>query len=301
VVKSEDVAFGYGGENLFSNIDFEIERGDKIGLFGPNGSGKTTLLNLIMGKLKPKNGNLETGKKLSIGYYDQLSEDLNQDSTPVQVIKEKQPLWTEGQIRGYLGKFLFSGEHVFRKVRSFSGGEQSRLALAKLIVTTPNFLVLDEPTNHLDILSREALEEALIDYEGTVLCVSHDRYFLDRFAERIFSIDKNTVTPYLGNYSDYIRKKESVDSEKTSPKARAQKPKKEKAAKLRINPQIIQKMRDEAEKIEKDITVIEDQIANLESSSDWEKLNSFLNERDKLYSQIEEIYLKIEKMLDEKE
>ena len=181
VVKCENASFSYDEAPLLSGLDYIIERGERIGLFGPNGSGKTTLMKLILGKLNPKSGSIELGKKLSIGYYDQQAADLDPRATPISVIREVKPGWNEPQARTFLGRFLFRGEDVWREVETFSGGEQSRLMLARIIVTEPNFLVLDEPTNHLDIQSRESLEESLADYEGTVLCISHDREFLDGF------------------------------------------------------------------------------------------------------------------------
>jgi ATP-binding cassette subfamily F protein 3 len=295
VVKSEETSFAYDNNIILKDLNFEVERGEKIGLFGPNGAGKTTLLKLITAKLKPITGKLEIGKKLSIGYYDQLSEDLNLNMTPLQTIKEMMPLWNEGQARSYLGKFLFSNDDVFREVRTFSGGEQSRLALAKLIVTEPNFLVLDEPTNHLDIQSREALENALVEYKGTVLCVSHDRYFLDQLAERIFSIEDNSIRIYLGGYSDYDRKKKEETASlevSTTKKSSQTKPRKIKTK--RTNPLIIKKIKDDVSEIEEQINTIEIKIAELESSSDWQKLSDMLDSRDDLYKKMEKLIAQID-------
>ncbi len=294
VIKCKQTDFSYDGTPFLKNLDFEIERGDRIGLVGPNGSGKTTIIRLIMGQLEPTIGQVYLGKKLTTGYYDQLAENLKQDSTPLATIYDIKREWNEGQVRGYLAKFLFRGDDVFRRIDSFSGGEQSRLALAKLIVGEPNFLVLDEPTNHLDIQSREALEEALSTYSGTVLCVSHDRYFLDVFADKIFALENDEVKIYLGNYSEY-REKYLQLNQQPAPTVRRIKstplPPPRKKDK-RTNPQVIEKLESDISRIEINLNEIENTLANTENSSDWQKLSSLLNERDRLYAELEELYQK---------
>jgi ATP-binding cassette subfamily F protein 3 len=291
VVQAKDAGFAYDSEPILRDLDFEIERGDRIGLVGPNGSGKTTLLNLITGKLFPDKGSLDLGKRLTIGYYDQLTENLNLDSTPLATIWEVRPELNEGKIRAYLGKFLFRGEDVFRRVDTFSGGEQSRLALARLIATSPNFLVLDEPTNHLDIQSREALEEALAEFDGTILCISHDRYFLDHFAEKIFALEYGTIRVSLGDFSDYREKirTEGEPARITASKSESR-PARAKERERRVNPLVIQKLDGEISQVENDIVVIEDTIKADESSVDWQKLAKLLNERDRLYDRLEHLY-----------
>ena len=297
VVKSVNARFAYDEFPVVSELDFEMERGDRVGLVGPNGSGKTTIIKLITGELTPQTGRLELGKKLSIGYYDQLTENLNPSSTPLATIWEIKPELNEGQIRGYLARFLFRGEDVFRQVDSFSGGEQSRLALARLIATAPNFLVLDEPTNHLDIPSREALEEALAEFEGTVLCVSHDRYFLDSFAERIFAIQDGAIRIYLGNYSEYREKLLSQAEKGKQPKESGPKTNPKPRTK-RINPLVVQKVESEITSLEERIIETENLLASAESSSDWQKLSRLLNERDRFYDELEKLYLKLRGMID---
>jgi ATP-binding cassette subfamily F protein 3 len=291
VVQCQEADFAYAAAPFLHDLEFEIERGDRIGLVGPNGSGKTTLINLVSGKLLPKRGRIELGKRLTIGCYDQLAENLNPDSTPLATLWEVRPEFTEGQARAYLAKFLFRGEDVFRPVDSFSGGEQSRLALARLIATSPNFLVLDEPTNHLDIASREALEAALADYDGTILCVSHDRYFLDRFAEKIFALEDGTIKTYLGNFSDFHEK---LAARQEAAKPRTQKQPKgnslRKPRQRKVNPLIIQKIESEIGAIENKIIETEDSLAASESSSDWQHLSGLLNERDNLYDELEKLY-----------
>ncbi len=291
VVKCENLSFSYSDMPFLRDIEFEIERGEKIGLFGPNGSGKTTILKLITGRIKPDEGNLEIGGKTSIGYYDQLAEDLDYASCPLETIRNVKPEWIESQIRGFLGRFLFSGEDVLRPIKSFSGGERSRLAIAKIIVNEPNFLVLDEPTNHLDIRSREALENALANYGGAVFCVSHDRYFLDSFAEKIIAIEKGTVKIYYGNYSNYREKKEE-EADKIKPeKTKTVSGKSVRPEKVRrINPQILKKIEIKIMALEKKITDLENDIAGLEGSSDWQKLAAMLEMRDEYYRELESLH-----------
>ncbi len=291
VVQARGAGFGYESTPIVKDMNFEIERGERIGLVGPNGSGKTTLLNLITGRLQPQEGSIYLGKRLTIGYYDQLTESLNSESTPLATIWEIRPEFNEGQVRSYLGKFLFRGEDVFRRVDTFSGGEQSRLALARLIATSPNFLVLDEPTNHLDIQSREALEEALSEFDGTILCVSHDRYFLDHFAEKVFGLENGTVRVNLGDYTDY---REKLQAENEPAKAARPKPETTSAhpkeGGRRVNPLLIEKLDAEIAQVENDIVTVEDTIKADETSADWQKLAKLLNERDQLYEKLEHLY-----------
>jgi ATP-binding cassette subfamily F protein 3 len=299
VVKAVEAEFAYDELPVVQGLNFEIERGDRIGLVGPNGSGKTTVLKLITGELEPGAGRIDLGKKLSIGYYDQLTENLNPTSTPLQTIWEIKPELNEGQIRAYLARFLFRGEDIFRQVDSFSGGEQSRLALARLIASAPNFLVLDEPTNHLDIPSREALEEALSEFDGTVLCVSHDRYFLDKIAEKIFYLENGGIKISLGNFSDYNQKLSSM-AEKNKPAG-----KKEAGLKTssrphekRVNPIIIRKIEAEITSLEEEIVGIEDLLTLEETATDWQKLSSLLDKRDRLYKELESSYLRLRNLIE---
>jgi ATP-binding cassette, subfamily F, member 3 len=249
---------------------------------------------LIMGILEPQTGRVELGKKLTIGYYDQLTENLNQDSTPLATIWEIKPELNEGQVRGYLARFLFRNDDVYRPISSFSGGEQSRLALARLIATAPNFLILDEPTNHLDIPSREALEDALAEFDGTVLCVSHDRYFLDNFAEKMFALENGRVRIYLGDFT-YYREKVLAEAERaklTAVKTQPSQPVIQRQREKRVNPILIQKIDTQISGLEEQIVVVEDTLHSLEAASDWQKLASLLGERDRLYSELEALYEK---------
>ncbi len=297
VVRCDKVSFSYGKSPFLENLNFKIERGDRIGLFGPNGSGKTTVIKLILGELEPVSGRIELGRKLTVGYYDQLTENLDKESDPLSAIREIKPAWNEPQIRSYLARFLFKGEDVLRRIGSFSGGEQSRLVLARLIATEPNFLVLDEPTNHLDIQSREALEEALVGYQGTILCVTHDREFLDRLVEQIFALENDSIRIYLGDYTDFRQKMMAVsESKETAPRSSETPAPTRKKRKRRTNPQIVTKARAEISAIEEKISDLETVIKSHETSSDWEKLSTLLEQRDNLYKRLEILYLKLEKL-----
>lgn len=295
VVRCTGLSFSYNDMPFLRDIEFEIERGEKVGLFGPNGSGKTTVLKLITGRINPDEGSLEIGGKTSIGYYDQLAEDLDHTSSPLETIRNAMPEWIESQIRGFLGRFLFSGEDVLRPIKSFSGGERSRLAIARIIVKEPNFLVLDEPTNHLDIRSRETLENALTNYGGAVFCVSHDRYFLDSFAEKIFAIENGTVKIYYGNYSDYREKKEKEADRVKSEKTKTVSGKSAKPEKVRrVNPQILNKIEMKIAVLENEISGLENDIAGLEGSSDWQKLTAMLELRDEYYQKLESLHRELD-------
>jgi ATP-binding cassette, subfamily F, member 3 len=194
---------------LLSTKDLLIERGDRVGLIGPNGGGKTTLLRSLTGEIPLLKGRFELGTNVKVGYYAQAHEQLPADGTPLSIVLSSQPMGEESA-RNYLGRFLFSGDDVFKPIAGLSGGERSRLALAMLLLQQANFLILDEPTNHLDISARESLEEMLRAFDGTILFVSHDRYFVDRIATRIWAIENDRLINSLGNYTDYQRSKGQI-------------------------------------------------------------------------------------------
>ncbi len=194
-----------GDHVLLTTPELKIERGDRVALVGPNGSGKTTLLKTLTGEIKPLRGRTTFGTNVKVGYYAQGHEGLPLSGTPLSIILAAQPLGEEAA-RTYLGRFLFSEDDVFKRVESLSGGERSRLALALLLLQQANFLILDEPTNHLDIRTRETLEEMLNAFDGTILFVSHDRFFIDRIASRVWAVEDAVLRTYLGNYTDYQRK-----------------------------------------------------------------------------------------------
>lgn len=211
----EDLAMAFDGIPLFNNITFDIKKGEKAALIGPNGIGKTTLFRIILSKLKAKKGSVKLGSNVIIGYYDQEQADLNLNKTIFDEISDTYPDLTITKIRNVLAAFVFTGDDVFKTIGTLSGGEKGRVALAKIMLSNANFLILDEPTNHLDINSKEILEQALQNYEGTVLYISHDRYFINSTASKIIELNKDKASIYLGNYDYYIEK--SAENEVSAP------------------------------------------------------------------------------------
>jgi ATP-binding cassette subfamily F protein 3 len=208
VVKIKDLVHAYDDKILFLGADLLIERGDRVAFLGPNGAGKSTLLHLMMGMEQPTEGTVELGNHNVIpGYFEQnQAEALDMRRTVMETIHDEVPDWKNEEVRTLLGRFLFSGETVFKKVEALSGGEKARLALAKMLLRPANLLILDEPTNHLDIPAKEMLEEAIQNYDGTVIIVSHDRYFISQVANKIVEIREGEFYPYLGDYHYYLDK-----------------------------------------------------------------------------------------------
>lgn len=221
----DELGKAYNETKLFSSLSFHIRKGERIALIGENGRGKTTLFKMLLNEVRPDQGDIVLGKNVTLGYYDQEQSNLDPRKTVFQEVHDDFPYLTEREVRTYLGSFLFRGDDVFKEVSNLSGGEKCRVNLLKLMLQKSNFLILDEPTNHLDIPSREALEDALLDYDGTIFVISHDRYFLNKVVDNIFELTESGVQKYLGNYSYYIDKKnnpnrfigieEQVDKNKT--------------------------------------------------------------------------------------
>lgn len=207
VLKVKNLAVGYDGNPLFQGVSFDLNRGESVALIGPNGIGKSTLIKAISKKLQPMAGEINYGSNVSIGYYDQEQTELTSNKTVLMELWDEYPQTLEKEIRTVLGNFLFSGDDVLKIVADLSGGEKARLALAKLMMKKANLLILDEPTNHLDIDSKEVLESALIEYPGTLLFVSHDRYFVNRMATRVMELTASNAVNYLGDYDYYVAKK----------------------------------------------------------------------------------------------
>lgn len=211
-VREVTVAFNDGATPLFRNASFELRRGETAALIGPNGIGKSTLLQCMTGTREPSAGTVNWGTKVKIAYYDQEQTRLNPRNTVLEELWSEYPMLEEARIRTILGNFLFSGEDVLKRIAALSGGEKARVALSKLMLRGANMLILDEPTNHLDLVSREVLEAALMDFEGTLLFISHDRYFLNKMAERVLELHPAGIDQYLGNYDDYIEKKRELEA-----------------------------------------------------------------------------------------
>lgn len=212
VLTVKDLRKSFGSQLLFEHVDFEVKRGERIAIIGNNGTGKTTLLKIINRMLPSDTGEIRLGSKVHIGYYDQEHQVLHMEKTLFDEIQDTYPTMNNTQIRNTLASFLFTGDDVFKLIRDLSGGERGRVSLAKLMLSDANFLLLDEPTNHLDITSKEILESALNRYTGTVLYVSHDRYFINRTATRILDLTGRSFVNYIGNYDYYLEKKEDVEA-----------------------------------------------------------------------------------------
>ncbi len=210
VLKVSHLSKRFPGQQLFTDLNFEIHRGERVAIIGNNGTGKTTILKILNGVVRPDGGEVELGTKVQIGYYDQEHQVLHMEKTIFQEISDAYPYLTNTEIRNVLAAFLFTDDDVFQPIHTLSGGERGRISLAKLMLSNANFLILDEPTNHLDIVSKEILEQALRDYTGTVLYVSHDRYFINQTATRILELTNQQLVNYIGNYDYYLEKKEEL-------------------------------------------------------------------------------------------
>ncbi|AYD39475.1 ABC transporter ATP-binding protein [Clostridium fermenticellae] len=292
---------------LFQNLDLDIKRGERTAIIGENGRGKTTLFKIIMDKLKADSGTCSIGKNVFIGYYDQEQSNLNLNKTVLDEVWDDFPELTTTEIRSYLAAFLFQNDDILKKVSDLSGGEKCRINLLKLMLSKSNFLLLDEPTNHLDIMSREALEDALFNYDGTVLVISHDRYFLNKVINKIYELTENGANEYLGNYSYYIEKKEnplrfkkdnSELSEKTKTQINNEKKKKREIKKLEKEQKLkIQNLEDSISNIENLILKLQDDLCREDIYSDPQKsetINKMLIEKQ---SKLDSLYEKWEKLM----
>ncbi|MBP3931888.1 MAG: ABC-F family ATP-binding cassette domain-containing protein [Peptostreptococcaceae bacterium] len=304
VLEARDISMGYGDRTLFKNLNLNIYRGEKVALIGPNGAGKSTLFKIIMNSLQPLTGSVKLGTNVHVDYFHQEQKTLNLDNTIIDEIWNDHPQLTQTTLRTMLGAFLFEDEEVFKKISTLSGGERARVAILKLILSNSNFLLLDEPTNHLDIDSKEVLEEALLNYEGTLFTISHDRYFLNTVIDKILVLDENGITEYLGNYDYYIEKKKQAQEmsivatteEKTKTQLKDEKRKereqREIEKKARVKRQNIEKEIEEVElKIEElDILMCQEEVySNPEKAKEVSQNKSDLEDRlSQLYEEWEE-------------
>lgn len=298
VLQAEHVTVGYGEESVVRNIHFRITRGDSIALVGPNGIGKSTLLKAIIGTLSPQSGQFRYGSNVQIGYYDQNQAQLSSNKRVLDELWDEYPLKSEKEIRTVLGSFLFSGDDVLKPVSALSGGEKARLALAKLMMQKANFLILDEPTNHLDLDSKEVLENALIDYPGTILFVSHDRYFINRIATKVYELTKDGITEYLGDYDYYITKKaemlelerlafEQKQSQKNSTDKQAYEQEKEAKKLERQRKRRIEEIETEIAQLEEAIVNIEQQLCEPSVYEDFQKAQQLTKESEEMKEKLE--------------
>lgn len=295
VLTVDEADFGYGDRIVLEKVAFEIYRGDKAALIGRNGSGKTTLLKALTGELAPISGEIKIGSKVEVAYFDQELENLNGDLTVLQSIWELEPMAESGAMRSYLARFGFTGDETLNKVSSLSGGEKTKLSLALLLYHPANFIILDEPTNHLDIDSREALEEALLNYDGSCLIVSHDRYFLDKIASKVLHINDGHLRTYDGNYS-YFKEKSAQVLPETKAKVGGSKSDyfefKEKSKRIARHQKEIKNTRSRIEELEKELITIEEELQNRISKSDWEKLHTAAENKRKIEEEILALYEK---------
>ncbi len=290
----------YGARVLFENADIEIRRGERVAVIGDNGTGKSTLLKMIMGQEPIDEGEIETGSKVYIGYFDQEHQTLSPDKTLFGEISDEYPLMNNTAIRNMLAAFLFTGDDVYKLVRDLSGGEQGRLSLAKIMLSDVNFLILDEPTNHLDMTSKEILENALVSYEGTLLYVSHDRYFINATATRILELYHGIFLSYQGNYDYYLEKRDEMhaladrnrEDEKRDEKDGRQLflQKKAEEAKRRKAENELRRLEDEISDIEESIRAIDRAISDPENATNSEKLTELSKDRDSLSRLLDQKY-----------
>lgn len=253
-------------QQLFSHINFEIKRGEKVALIGNNGTGKTTILKIINGLAEADEGIIRLGTNVQIGYYDQEHQNLNPENTLFDEIANAYPDLNHTKIRNVLAAFLFTEDDVFKRIADISGGERGRVSLAKLMLSNANFLILDEPTNHLDILSKEILESAISAYTGTVLYVSHDRYFINKTAERILELKNEQMLNYIGNYDYYLEKKETMETVTFGSKEKENDEKDETSSAGKLGWEEMKKMQAARRKIENELKKIEDEIAKREEA-----------------------------------
>lgn len=298
VLSVEGLSKSFGSQKLFEDVSFEIKKGEKVALIGNNGTGKTTILKIINHIIEADSGKVRLGANVEIGYYDQEHNVLHMDKTAFEEIGDAYPDMSNTQIRNMLACFLFTGDDVFKKIGDLSGGERGRVSLAKLMLSNANFLILDEPTNHLDIMSKEILESALNRYTGTVLYVSHDRYFINKTAGRIIELSANTVTNYIGNYDYYLEKRDilapkeikAAKEEKSTAVKDDWKAQKEEQARIRKRQSDIAKIEKSIEKLEAENTGIDEQLALPEVYTNVPKLMKLNERKQQIDAELTKLY-----------
>ena len=292
VLHIENMNKSYGEKTLFTNLNIDLKRGEKVALIGENGRGKTTLFKIIMDKVHSDKGVKVLGTNVNVGYYDQEQSDLNLDKTIIDEVWDEFPNLTTSKLRSYLASFLFTGDDVFKVINTLSGGEKCRINLLKLMLSKSNLLLLDEPTNHLDIMSREALEDAILEYDGTLMVISHDRYFLNKVIGRILELKENGVSEYLGNYSYYQEKKlnptrfedyEELANGKTKTQLKDEKKKKREAEKEAKALQL------KIKTLEKTISEKEDELTSLQEQLCLESIYSNPTESQRVNNEIKKL------------
>lgn len=309
VLTVEHLAKSFDSHKLFADVNFEIKRGEHVAIIGDNGSGKTTLLKILNGLVPADQGTFRLGSNVEIGYYDQEHHVLHSEKTLFEEISDDYPYLNNTQIRNVLAAFLFTGEDVFKRISDLSGGERGRVSLAKLVLSNANFLILDEPTNHLDIMSKEILEDALNGYEGTILYVSHDRYFINRTAHRILDLTEGQFVSYVGNYDYYLEKHDTVmaaieasapqsaDADNTVAAKAAEsevkldwKAQKEEQARLRKKENNLKKCEEKIAELEARISEIDTEMSDPTIGTQVAKLQELSKEQTSCQEQLEKLY-----------
>ena len=297
VLRVEEIKKSFGNFELLNDINFNIYRGERVGLIGPNGIGKTTLFKIILGTLSRDNGNIVIGHHVVPGYFDQEMTKLNFDKTIIDEIWDENPSLDYFDIRTILSQFLFIGDDIFKEINDLSGGEKARVALIKLILSQANFLLMDEPTNHLDIDSKEVLEDALLDYEGTLFVISHDRYFLNRVTNKILELTEEGINEFLGNYDYYLEKKnetfyeEDEENNKTKTQIKLERKKeKEIIAEERNRKKKISELEGKIAESEKELKNIDNELCKPEIYEDHEKIVELSRIREDIENNLNRLY-----------
>lgn len=309
VMQIQGLSKSFGQNTLFTDVSFELKRGEHVAIIGDNGTGKTTLLKIINELIPADKGEIRLGANVEIGYYDQEHHVLHMDKTLFEEISDEYPYLTNTEIRNTLAAFLFTGEDVFKKISALSGGERGRVSLAKLMLSEANFLILDEPTNHLDIASKEILETALNAYEGTILYVSHDRYFINKTASRILELTQKEFVNYIGNYDYYLEKREvltpvsvsetAVPANEPSTQKLDWKQQKETQAQARKRENDLKKCEMRIEELEQKCASLDEEMAKPQNATNSAKLQELSNEKENLSAELEILYEKWEELLQE--
>lgn len=298
VLITHSLAKSFGEKKLFENVDLHIRKGERVFILGGNGCGKTTLFKILMGRCPQDRGEYDYGANVQVGYFDQMQQNLDLSKTAIDEVWDSFPNMTQTEVRSALAAFLFKGEEVFKPLSKMSGGERARVSLLKLMLKGGNLLLLDEPTNHLDASSREELEKTLLDYSGTLLIVSHDRYFINKLASRILVLSQDGVKEYLGNYDYYVEhiKNEQTEQKEQLATAKAEKPQndyflqKQRQSEERKRKTRLKKSEEEIERLDEEIANTQALLANEEVAADYEKLMELTTQLEALQIQQEEQY-----------